>query len=284
MNCIPTKISKENFELYILPFLTTAKRGYISLLPLYLIFNGILHKIYTGCQWKELPTCKFRDPQTGLELSYQSFYHHFRKWSNDESFDYLFRASIIAIQFDIDVSEVNLDGTHTLAKKGGEKVEYQPRKKAKTSNIILLTDKNGNIIGYLEPLSGNHHDSFDLDDRFKQTLKKVKTNLPNRLSLQNSFLNADAAFDTRSFRKVLFNEKIIPNIDENKRNRKQDKKGRKRLFDKEVYNNRFSIERTNAWVDKFRGLIIRFDRKETYWLSSNLIAFTMVNLRNAIKT
>ena len=284
MNCIPTKISKENFELYILPFLTTAQRGYTSLLPLYLIFNGILHKIYTGCQWKELPTEKFRDKQTGIELSYQSFYHHFRKWSKDESFEYLFRASIIAIQFDIEVSEINLDGTHTLAKKGGEKVDYQPRKKGKTSNIILLTDKNGNIIGYLEPLSGNHHDSFDLDNRFKQALKKVKTNLPNRLILQNSFLNADAAFDTKSFRKVLFNEGIIPNIDENKRNRKKAKKGRKRLFNKEIYNNRFSIERTNAWVDKFRGLVIRFDRKETYWLSSNLIAFAMVNFRNVIKT
>ena len=140
------------------------------------------------------------------------------------------------------------------------------------------------IIGYLEPLSGNHHDSFDLDNRFKQALKKVKTNLPNRLSLQNSFLNADAAFDTKSFRKVLFNERIIPNIDENKRNRKKVKKGRKRLFNKEIYNNRFSIERTNAWVDKFRGLVIRFDRKETYWLSSNLIAFAMVNFRNVIKT
>ena len=284
MNCIPTKISKEDFEIYILPFLTTAKRGFVSILPLYLIFNGILHKIYTGCQWKALPTAEFIDQQTGIELSYQSFYYHFRKWSNDESFDYVFRASIIAIQFDIDVSEINLDGTHTLAKKGGEKVDYQIRKKGKTSNIIMLTDKNGNIIGYLEPLSGNHHDSFDLDNRFKKGLKKVKLNLSTPLSLKGSFLNADAAFDTKSFRKVLFNESIIPNIDENKRNRKQPKKGRKRLFDKQIYNNRFSIERTNGWVDKFKATLVRFDRKETYWLSSNMIAFAMVNLRNVIKT
>jgi len=284
MNHIPTKISKEDFEIYISPFLTKAKRGFVSLLPLYLIFNGILHKLYTGCQWKALPTAEFRDELTEVELTYQAFYHHYRKWSNDESFEYLFKASIIAIQFHANVSEINLDGTHTLAKKGGEKVDYQPRKKAKTTNIFPLTDKYGNIIGFLPLLSGNHHDSFDLDNRFKELLKELKKTLPARLDLKGSILNADAAFDTKSFRKVLFNHDIVPNIDENKRNRKQDKKGRKRLFNKEIYDNRYTNERTHAWVDKFRGLLIRFDRKESYWLSSNLIAFAMVNFRNVIKT
>jgi len=284
MNHIPTKISKEDFETYISPYLTKAKRGFVSLLPLYLIFNGILYKLYTGCQWKALPTAEFRDEQTGEQLSYQSFYYHFRKWSDDESFEYLFRASIIAIQFDMNVSELNLDGTHTLAKKGGQQVEYQPRKRGKTSNIFPLTDKYGNIIGFLPLLSGNHHDSFDLDNRFKKLLKKLKKTLPTRLSLEGSILNADGAFDTKPFRKTLFNHNIIPNIAENKRNRKEDKKGRKRLFNKEIYDNRYTNERTHAWVDKFRGLLIRFDRKEIYWLSSNLIAFAMVNLRNVIKT
>ena len=52
----------------------------------------------------------------------------------------------------------------------------------------------------------------------------------------------------------------LPNIPENKRNRKGVKRGRKRLFDQAVYHHRFCAERTFAWVDKFKRLLIRFER------------------------
>lgn len=147
MNVIPTKIKKEDFDTYILPFLTTAKRGFVSSIPLYLIFNGILYWLYSGCQWKSLPTKEFMDEENGIELSFQAFYYHFRKWTNDGSFSYVFKASIVAISMHLDLSELNLDGTHTIAKKGGEAVDYPPRfrgrqgrKKANTSNIFPVTD------------------------------------------------------------------------------------------------------------------------------------------------
>ena len=44
----------------------------------------------------------------------------------------------MAIVDDLDLSEVNFDGSHSLAKKGGESVAYQGRKKAKTTNILPL--------------------------------------------------------------------------------------------------------------------------------------------------
>jgi len=52
---------------------------------------------------------------------------------------------------------------------------------------------------------------------------------------------------------------MTPNIKENKRNRKQTKKGRKRLFDQKTYNLRYCVERTFAWEDKFKRLLIRFE-------------------------
>lgn len=280
MNHIPTKITKENFDLYISPFLTKAKRGFISEIPLYLIFNAILYKIYTGCQWKSLPTILFKDDDTGRQLTYGAIYHHFRKWSQDESLEYVFKASIIAIAFHLNIDEINLDGTHTIAKKGGENIGYQRRKKAKTSNILPLTDKFGNIIGFLPLVAGNHHDSFDIKNKMTTALKELKKSLPKGFSFKGSFFNADGAFDCKPLRKVLFNYGIIPNIAENKRNRKKNKKGRKRLFNKEIYDNRYTNERTHAWVDKFRGILIRFETKAKYWMGANYIAFAMVNLRN----
>jgi transposase len=66
---------------------------------------------------------------------------------------------------------------------------------------------------------------------------------------RTAFFNADSSFDTRSARKLLWNHGVIPNIAENKRNRKTTKRGRKRHFNREVYKNRFAIERTFAWIE-----------------------------------
>lgn len=45
----------------------------------------------------------------------------------------------------------------------------------------------------------------------------------------------------------------------------------------EVYKKRFVIERTFAWIDKFRALVTRYERKDVYWLGFHLIAFTLIN-------
>ena len=52
---IPTKVTKEQFHAYIEPDLSKAKRGYVSKQPLWKIFNDVLYKLHTGCQWEELP-------------------------------------------------------------------------------------------------------------------------------------------------------------------------------------------------------------------------------------
>jgi hypothetical protein len=53
--------------------------------------------------------------------------------------------------------------------------------------------------------------------------------------IQGSYVNADSAFDTKEARKVCFNHKLLPNISENKRNRKRTKPGPKRMFNQDVY-------------------------------------------------
>jgi transposase len=67
---------------------------------------------------------------------------------------------------------------------------------------------------------------------------------------------------------------------ENVRNRKVAKRGRKRFFDADVYKHRFTCERTFAWVDKFKALLIRFDRKDAFFLGAQFMVFAMINLRH----
>ncbi|MCS6909906.1 MAG: transposase, partial [Anaerolineales bacterium] len=100
------------------------------------------------------------------------------------------------------------------------------------------------------------------------------------LPIAGADFNADSAFDTREARKTCFNHGLIPNIPENKRNRKAPKRGRKRLFNAEVYRRRFTGERSFAWVDKLRALPVGFDRKDAHFLGAHHIAFALINLRH----
>ena len=180
----------------------------------------------------------------------------------------------------LNLSELNLDGSHAIAKKGGESVAYQGRKKAKTTNILPVTDAQGYIIASTALVAGNHNDAFSLKEHLECAFKAMKR---LGLHIQGAYFNADSAFDTKEARKVCFNYGLIPNIAENKRNRKHAKRGRKRMFCDEVYKRRFVSERSFAWIDKFRALLLRYDRRDAYFLGQHHIAFAMINLRHILQ-
>ena len=102
------------------------------------------------------------------------------------------------------------------------------------------------------------------------------------LDYRGAYFNADSSFDTREARKMLWNRGVIPNIPENRRNRKTTKRGRKRQYRPEVYKHRFVSERSFAWIDVFKTLLVRFERKAVYCLGFHHLAFTLINLRNLL--
>lgn len=221
--------------------------------------------------------CAIPQPPRKKEISWQAVYYHFQKWSTDGSLQRVWQQSIQTIQADLDLSRLNLDGSHALAKKGGESVAYQHRKRAKTSNILPVTDAQGYVVASTGIVAGNHHDAFDLKPHLQTAFKQMKR---LGLTIAGAYFNADSAFDTLDARKVCFSHQVIPNICENPRNRKTLKRGRKRLFDATVYKQRFTSERSFAWIDKFRALLIRFDRKDAHFLGAHHLAFTLINLRH----
>jgi transposase len=287
---IPTKLNKIQFEKYVEPYLSKAKRGYVCKISLFKVFNYILYLLATGCQWKQLPietvnnlkrsknSMIIIEPTDKKEISYQAIYYHFRKWSRDGSLKKVYENSIHTIKDILNLSEINIDGSHTIAKKGGQSVCYQGRKKSKTSNIISMIDKQGYVIANTNIIEGNHNDLFEFDYNLKNMLKELKI-LGLKDKLKGSYLNADAGFDTKTSRKICFNHGIVPNIMKNNRNLKE-ARGRKRLFNKEIYNDRFAVERTFAWIDTFKRLLVRFERQSIFFLALHFIAFAMINLRN----
>ena len=87
----------------------------------------------------------------------------------------------------------------------------------------------------------------------------------------------DKGFDCQKLRRFCFRHGLIPNLKENPRNRKNSKPGPKRLFEEEGYKNRFVCERTWAWFDSFRTLLVRFETSIANWKTWHyLAAFMMV--------
>jgi transposase len=279
MSTIKTSLTKEEFEKHILPYLSTARRGYVSKIPLYKIFNYILYRLHTGCQWSELPVKRQGDEGEVREISTEAVYYHFRKWSRDGSLARVWQHSIQAVSGLLDLSILNMDGSHVIAKKGGEAVAYQGRKRAKTSNILPITDHNCYILATTDIVAGNHNDAYQLKPHLQDAFKAMKR---LGLPIAGAYFNADSAFDTRDARKVCFNHHLIPNFAENIRNQKYTKLGRPRLFDPTIFKERFTSERTFAWIDKFRIILVRFELKKIYFLANHFLAFTLINLRNLL--
>ena len=99
--------------------------------------------------------------------------------------------------------------------------------------------------------------------------------------LKESTLSLDSAYDSRENRKIIFNAGMRPNIKANPRNRKKRKRGRPPLFSLDIFEERFrTIERVFAWEDKFKRLLLRFERISDHHYGMKYLALSMINLRH----
>jgi transposase len=167
---------------------------------------------------------------------------------------------------ELDMSCVQLDGSHTRVQRGGQAVGYQGRKKSKTCNMLFLTDNQGIPLSCSDPESGNHHDSYRLVEQVEKMWKSIES---ATIAIDGLFLNADAGFDTDKFRDACFVRDINGNICQNSRNGEQ----KDVFFDEKLYGNRFVIERTNAWLDAFKVILIRFETNKIHWKALHYMAF-----------
>jgi len=267
---LPKKFITKN----LIPHLSQSRYGRKPKVPLWRIVRAIIHKLKTGTQWRELPMKQF-SPK--VKIRWQSVYYHFNKWSKDNSWQQLWTQLLKLNKSKLDLSSIQLDGSHTPAKRGGQAVAYQGRKKCKTTNALFLTDKQGFPLAMSVPVSGNHNDLFEIEKSFPKMLGDLKQ---SDIKLDGIFMNADAGFDCQAIRDLCEQEEIIANIDFNKRNSKNmDTIDNQPLLDDLLYLERFCVERTNAWIDAFKTLLVRFETKINTWTSFHYLAFALIITR-----
>ena len=148
----------------------------------------------------------------------------------------------------------------------------------KGNKIVALCDRNCNIISPMIFAPGNKNESPLIREAMGPLKRIAKT---VGFNIEGSTMSLDGVYDCRENRKKIFNAGMKPNINPNKRNRKKNKRGRKPMFNLEVFKERFrTIERVFAWEDKFKRLLIRFERISSHHYGMKYIAFALINLRH----
>ena len=112
-------LDKDTIKNEILPHLSVAKRGFQSKSSLIEVINAILYKLKTGCQWEYLPV---KELFSGKVLKYGAVFHHYNKWSKKGEWKSLWLQLLDKHRSELDMSSVELDGSHTPAIRGGEEV------------------------------------------------------------------------------------------------------------------------------------------------------------------
>ncbi len=264
-------LSEDKINRWIVPYLSKGKRGSKLQVSTAALVCGILYRLKTGCQWRELP---LKEIFSGKLLSWQGVYYHFRKWCSDGSFKQVWIALLKSKRRLLDLSCVQLDGSQTICKQGGDCIGYQSRKAANSCNNLFLADNKGQMLACSPPVSGAHHDLFEIEAVFKELCDLLKQ---AGIATEGLFLNADAGFDSQAFRSICSEMKIEANVAANPRNNAITDEYV--YFDEKLFKRRNAIERANAWLDSFKALIIRFEIKAHHWFMLILLAFTVLFIR-----
>ena len=205
-------------------------------------------------------------------------YKVFARWSDDGSLEHAFIASVrhLSDHHQLDLSILHGDGTNTVAKKGGDGIAYSGHKHQKGEKVIAIIDNNGYVLAPLPVAPVNEADTVLLPEGLKGLKRVAKL---TGLVLTGAYLNLDGGFDSKANRKAIFNAGMIPNIKENPRNRIRSKRGRKRWFNAVIHALRERVERTFAWEDKFKRLLLRFEHIQQRHYGMKLMAYTLINVR-----
>lgn len=277
-------LDKNTIEKWIVPHLTVGSRGFSPKVPLVEIVSVILYRLKTGCQWRELPLNAFFSDE---KITWNTVFYHFNKWSKAGCWQQVWINLLKSNYHYLDLSSIELDGSHTPAKNGGAAVGYQGRKACKTTNALFLSDNQGVMLAMTTPQAGQHHDLFQIKELFQEICQLLKA---AGIDLDGLFLNADPGFDSAGFRQACEEENIIANVKPNPRNnRNKSPKDDEpyemgvHIFDEELYAQRCVIEHANAWIDAFKALLVRFEFTVRNWMALHFIAFAAIFIRKINK-
>jgi transposase len=156
-----------------------------------------------------------------------------------------------------------------VGKKGGLKVGKT--KRGKGTKLMVLGDGAGTPLGiYLEAASPA--EVRLIEPTLAQFDEHGLTQQPKRLI-------ADRAYDSNGARELLVERGIEPIIPARRNNRRATHQDGRKL---RRYRHRWIIERTNAWLQNFRRLVVRYERSQVVFNALVHLACALICMKRVL--
>jgi transposase len=229
------------------------------------VFEAVVYVLRTGCQWKALPKERFG--------SASAVHKRFLEWEKAGVFEAIWRAGLV--EYDqlegIAWRWQSIDGAMFKApwrKRRSEPIRPMTDRGKKGSKRHLLVDGRGVPLSIVVT-GANQHDVTRLDAVLQSIVVK-RESPPVRRS---KHLCADAGYRGKPALKIINAHGYIPHVvdrrkeaDLNRRNPK--KKAR-----------RWVVEVCHSWFNRFRKLLVRYEKLERSFLALNHLAAAIIAFR-----
>ena len=227
--------------------------------------DAIFFVLRTGCQWNALH-------DTGL-CSSSSAHRRFQEWTEADVFLSLWEQGLLeyeALQ-GIDWEWLAMAGAMTKAPLGGKKVGKNPTDRGKIgTKRSLLTDGGGVPIGLA--VEGANRNDFKMA---RETIERIPVERPEPTADHPQGMCLDKGYDYDEVRDLLAEFGFTAHI----RARGEEAKALKQ--DADFKARRWVVERTHSWMNRFRRVLIRWDKKVRNYLAFLHLACAYITFRQA---
>jgi len=227
----------------LLPVLN-ARRGRPRSVDLKRIAAGIFFVLRTGIQWHALPREPFGPAST--------VYYYFRQWDEAGVFEAVWATALAVYDGEVGLAWTwqSIDGGMTKAPLGGETTGPNPTDRSKSgTKRSVHTDGGGPPIGSM--VAGANRPDMKL---LRETLEATVVPRPTPTEQAPQGLSLDKGYDYPECRHVVEEFGYTPHIRSRgeERHAKETNPGYKAR--------RWVVERALSWINRFRKVLIRFEK------------------------
>ena len=227
--------------------------------------DAIFFVLRTGCQWNALNKTQI--------CSSSSAHRRFQEWVEADVFVALWEQGLVeydALQ-GIDWAWLAMDGAMTKAPLGGKKVGKNPTDRGKLgTKRSILTDGHGVPVGLA--VDGANRNDFKLA---RETIESLAVDRPDSTPDAPQGMCLDKGYDYDEVRALLEEFGFTAHI----RARGEEAQALQQEVGFKAH--RWVVERTHSWMNRFRRVLIRWDKKVCNYLGFLHLACAYITYRQS---
>lgn len=233
--------------------------------PFRKVFDAIIYVLRTGCQWSAIPRERFGAAPTTV-------HGRFRQWVEAGHFQTIWKLMLERYddELGIDWKWLSMDGCITKAPLGGEETGKSPvdRGKRGTKRSVLI-DGRGAPLSVVVAGANRHDKTLAI-----RTIDEMIADRPEKRVYRLHHLCLDKGYDYADIIAGVLERDFILHLKKRGIKEEEATSGGRRYPAR-----RWVVERTNAWHNKFRRLLIRWERKSEHYLAMVALASTLIIYR-----